>query len=66
LLSIAAHYQVFRLGVEGFNDAVDVLVASLKEHSLKREAFVTPVLEQTIEIPPAVDVSLSPENDSNI
>jgi L-ascorbate metabolism protein UlaG (beta-lactamase superfamily) len=64
MLSIAAHYQVFRLGVEGFNDAVDVLVASLKEHNLKREAFVTPVLGQTIEIPPAVDVSLSPAGEA--
>jgi hypothetical protein len=59
-LSIAAHYQVFRLGVEGFNDAVDVLLASLKEHNLKPDAFVTPVLGQAIKIPPVLDASLSP------
>jgi len=29
-LSVAAHFQVFRLGAEGFNDAMDILVASLK------------------------------------
>ena len=59
-LSIAAHFQVFRLGVEGFNDAVDVLAASLKEHSLKPDAFVTPVFGQAIKIPPMLDTSLSP------
>ncbi len=59
-LSIAAHFQVFRLGVEGFDDAVDVLAASLKEHSLKPDAFVTPVLGQAIKIPPMLDASLSP------
>jgi hypothetical protein len=39
-LSIAAHFQVFRLGVEGFDNAVDVLIASLKEHNLKPDAFM--------------------------
>jgi L-ascorbate metabolism protein UlaG (beta-lactamase superfamily) len=58
-LSIAAHFQVFRLGVEGFNDAVDVLAASLKEHSLKPDAFVAPVFGQVIKIPPMLDSSLS-------
>ncbi|MBP1750554.1 MAG: metallo-hydrolase/oxidoreductase, partial [Deltaproteobacteria bacterium] len=60
-LSVAAHFRVFRLGVEGFNDAVDVLAASLKEHSLKPDAFVTPVIGQAIKIPPPMlDASLSP------
>ena len=63
-LSIAAHYQVFRLGVEGFNDAVDVLVASLKEHNLKPDAFVTPVLGQAIKIPPMPNTSLSPAGET--
>ena len=63
-LSIAAHYQVFRLGVEGFDDAVDVLVASLKEHNLKPDAFVTPVLGQAIEIPPVLNASLLPAGEA--
>ena len=58
-LSIAAHFQVFRLGIEGFDDAVNVLVASLKEHGLKPDAFVTPVFGQAIKIPPVANASLS-------
>jgi hypothetical protein len=59
-VSIAAHFQVFQLGFDGFNDAVDILVASLKEHNLKPDAFVAPMLGQAINIPPIVDASLSP------
>jgi L-ascorbate metabolism protein UlaG (beta-lactamase superfamily) len=58
LVSIAAHYQVFQLGFDGFNDAVDELVASLKEHHLKPDAFVAPTFGQTIHIPPTEDASL--------
>ena len=64
-LSIAAHYQVFRLGIEGFNDAVDVLAASLKEHNLGPDAFVTPVLGQAIKIPPMLNASLLPAREVN-
>jgi L-ascorbate metabolism protein UlaG (beta-lactamase superfamily) len=64
LLSIAAHYQVFRLGVEGFDDAVDVLVASLKEHNIKPDAFVTPMFGQAIKIPPMLGASLSPQSEA--
>jgi L-ascorbate metabolism protein UlaG (beta-lactamase superfamily) len=63
-LSIAAHFQVFRLGVEGFNDAVDVLHASLKEYNLKPDAFVTPVFGQAIKIPPMPNTSLSPAGET--
>ena len=59
-LSIAAHFQVFRLGVEGFTDAPDVLAASLKEHGLAPDAFVAPVFGQVIRIPPALGASLPP------
>ena len=58
-LSIAAHFQVFRLGIEGFDDAVNVLVASLKEHNLKPDTFVAPVFGQAIKIPAMLNVSLS-------
>jgi L-ascorbate metabolism protein UlaG (beta-lactamase superfamily) len=58
-LSIAAHFQVFRLGVEGFDDAKNLLVSSLKEHNIKPDAFVTPKFGQVIKIPPVLNVSLS-------
>ena len=62
-LSIAAHFQVFRLGVEGFDDAVNGLVASLKEHSLKPDTFVTPMFGQAIKMPPMLEVSLLPADE---
>jgi L-ascorbate metabolism protein UlaG (beta-lactamase superfamily) len=64
-LSIAAHYQVFRLGVEGFDDAVNVLVASLNEHNLKPDTFITPVLGQAIKIAPMLVTSLPPAIKAN-
>jgi hypothetical protein len=65
-LSIAAHFQVFRLGVEGFDDAVDVLIASLKEHNLKPDAFITPVFGQAIKIPPVLEkTSLLPASEAH-
>ena len=62
-LSIAAHFQVFRLGIERFDDAVKVLVASLKEQNLKPDTFVAPVLGQAIKIPPVLEASLSPADE---
>jgi len=50
-LTIAAHYQVFRLGIEGFDDAVSVLASTLKEQNLKPDAFVAPVLGQAMIMP---------------
>jgi len=50
--TIAAHFQAFRLGMEGFDDAGTVLASSLKEHNLKPDNFVVPVLGQAIVIPP--------------
>jgi len=57
-VSIAAHFQVFQLGFDGFNDAVNELVASLKEHHLKPDAFIAPVFGQTIHMPPIADAPL--------
>ena len=34
-LSIAAHFQVFQLGADGFDDAVNELTSILKERDLK-------------------------------
>ena len=39
-VSIAAHYQVFRLGPDGFDDAVQELASTLKERNLKPDAFI--------------------------
>ncbi len=64
-LSIAAHFQVFRLGIEGFDDAVNVLVASLKEHNLKPDTFVAPVFGQAIKILPVLDASLLPAGETD-
>ncbi len=63
-LSIAAHFQVFRLGIEGFDDAAHVLAASLKEHGLKPDAFVAPVFGQAIQVPPILDVLLLPAGEA--
>jgi L-ascorbate metabolism protein UlaG (beta-lactamase superfamily) len=38
--SIAAHYRVFQLGPDGFDDAVQTLEHSLKEKHLKGEVFL--------------------------
>jgi len=54
--TIAAHFQVFRLGIEGFDDAVTVLASTLKEHNLKPDTFVAPVLGQAIIMPTMLDV----------
>ena len=48
-VSIAAHFQVFQLGSDGFDDAVNELSAVLKEHNLHHEAFVTPEPGQSLE-----------------
>jgi L-ascorbate metabolism protein UlaG (beta-lactamase superfamily) len=46
--TIAAHFQVFRLGIEGFDDAVTVLADTLREQNLKPDIFIAPVPGQTI------------------
>ena len=41
-VSIAAHFQVFQLGLDGFEDAVNGLSAALKEHNLNHGTFIAP------------------------
>jgi L-ascorbate metabolism protein UlaG (beta-lactamase superfamily) len=41
-ISIAAHFQVFQLGADGFDDAVNELASSLRERNLKPDAFLAP------------------------
>jgi L-ascorbate metabolism protein UlaG (beta-lactamase superfamily) len=49
-LSIADHFQVFQMGWDGFDDAVNDLSAALKEHNLTPDKFIAPVPGQIIEI----------------
>lgn len=48
-LSIAGHFQVFQLGSDGFDDAVNELASSLQEHNLKPGTFLAPLQGQAIE-----------------
>jgi len=52
--SIAGHFQVFQLGSDGFDDAVNGLSAALKERNLRPHAFVAlepgKPLEQTTDL----------------
>jgi L-ascorbate metabolism protein UlaG (beta-lactamase superfamily) len=50
-LSIAAHFQVFQLGADGFDDALNELKSTLAERDLKPDAFIAP--------PPGQSVSLT-------
>jgi L-ascorbate metabolism protein UlaG (beta-lactamase superfamily) len=53
-LSLAAHFQVFQLGWDGFNDAVNELDLSLKKYRLPSGEFVAPVFGQAIDLATAV------------
>ena len=48
-LSIAAPFQVFQLGADGFGDAVNELASTLQERDLRPETFITPIHGQAIE-----------------
>ncbi len=54
-VSVAAHFQIFQLGADGFDDAVNELASTLKERDLKPETFITPIPGQAIE--PATPLS---------
>lgn len=47
--SLASHFQVFQLGTDGFDDAVNELVLSLKERDLPPETFIAPVPGRGVE-----------------
>ncbi len=51
-ISIASHYQVFQLGPDDFDDAVNGLSAVLKEHNLDHTAFVTSEPGQPLDVVP--------------
>ena len=48
-LSIAAHFQVFQLGPDGFDDAVNALASALKDRDLGLDTFIAPAPGQAIE-----------------
>ena len=54
--TIAAHFQAFRLGMEGFDDPATVLVSALAQNNLNPDNFVVPVLGQAIIMPSLPDV----------
>jgi L-ascorbate metabolism protein UlaG (beta-lactamase superfamily) len=53
--TIAAHFRVFRLGMEGFDDAETILASALREKNLKPESFVAPLPGQTFTLPHRFD-----------
>ena len=59
-VSIAAHFQVFRLGMEGFDDAVNALASTLREYNLEPETFVAPAFGRVINLPPTASASTQP------
>jgi hypothetical protein len=59
--SIAAHFQVFQLGADGFDDAVNGLAATLKERNLKPDAFVAPTAGRAIVLTQDIAEGGSPE-----
>jgi L-ascorbate metabolism protein UlaG (beta-lactamase superfamily) len=49
-LSIAAHFQVFQLGWDGFDDALNELSANIKKNTLAPDDFLTPTPGTPIEL----------------
>ena len=49
-VSIAAHFQIFQLGADGFDDAVNELASTMQERDLKPDVFITPIPGQAIEL----------------
>lgn len=60
--SIAAHFQVFQLGWDGFDDAVNELSANLKKQALSPDDFLTPAPGRPIEL----NASLSEKDKSSV
>jgi L-ascorbate metabolism protein UlaG (beta-lactamase superfamily)/outer membrane protein OmpA-like peptidoglycan-associated protein len=54
--TVAAHFQAFRLGMEGFDDPANILASTLEKNNLKPDTFIVPVLGQAIIMPPMPNV----------
>jgi L-ascorbate metabolism protein UlaG (beta-lactamase superfamily) len=50
-VSIASHFRVFQLGPDGFDDAVNLLAATLKTQGIRSETFITPQFGKAIALP---------------
>lgn len=50
-VSIAAHFRVFQLGPDGYDDAVNELAATMKTHEIATKSFVVPVFGQLVALP---------------
>ncbi len=51
-ISIAAHFQVFQLGVDKFDDAPVELEAALRERGLAPDVFIAPIPGQKFDLTP--------------
>jgi L-ascorbate metabolism protein UlaG (beta-lactamase superfamily) len=60
-ISVAAHFRVFQLGTDGFDDAVNELAAAVKDRDLRPEEFIAPTPGQAIEIVTPVAEACGPE-----
>lgn len=49
-ISLASHFQVFQLGADGFDDAVNELAWALRERGLKPEVFMAPTPGRALEL----------------
>ncbi len=47
--SVAAHFQVFQLGPDGFDDALSALKSAITERSLAINAFIAPTPGQRVD-----------------
>lgn len=73
-LSIAAHFQVFHLGWDGFDDAVKELTANMKKNTLASGDFLAPTPGTPIELRtplaekenPAVKTTRAPSHHLNV
>jgi L-ascorbate metabolism protein UlaG (beta-lactamase superfamily) len=50
-ISVAAHFQVFQLGPDGFDDAVNQLASALRDRGLAPDRFVAPLPGQSVKAP---------------
>jgi L-ascorbate metabolism protein UlaG (beta-lactamase superfamily) len=50
-VSIAAHFQVFQLGPDGFDDAVNELASTLKAQNLTADTFIVPTFGWAVALP---------------
>ena len=60
-VSVAGHFQVFQLGTDGFDDAVNELASTLKERDLQPDTFITPIPGTAIELGAGIAEVRAPE-----